>query len=76
VTEDPDDRGIVCGVINLAGNLGLRTIAEGVESAGQLAFLREQGCDEAQGYYFSEPPPADRFEALLQDTARHSTWLA
>jgi predicted signal transduction protein with EAL and GGDEF domain len=76
VTEDPDDRGIVCGVINLAGNLGLRTIAEGVESAGQLAFLREQGCDEAQGYYFSEPLPADRFEALLRDTARHSTWLA
>ncbi len=76
VTEDADDRAIISGVINLADKLGLRTLAEGVESAGQLAFLREQGCDEGQGYYFSEPLPADRFEALLRDTARRSMWLA
>jgi diguanylate cyclase (GGDEF)-like protein/PAS domain S-box-containing protein len=75
VTADSEDRGIICAIINLAGSLGLQTVAEGVETAGQLAFLKAQGCQEAQGYYFSEPLPADRFEALARDTARHSTWL-
>ncbi|MDO8414371.1 MAG: EAL domain-containing protein [Gallionellaceae bacterium] len=63
ITVDPEDKAIVSAIIRLAGALNLQTIAEGVETAGQLAFLREQGCNEAQGYYFSEALPADQFKA-------------
>ena len=68
ITEDPDDKAIVSAIINLASSLGIQTIAEGVESAGQLAFLRLQGCDEVQGYYFSKPLPAEQFEAFVRTT--------
>ena len=53
-------------IIDLARNLGLRAIAEGVETASQLAFLRLQGCDEVQGYYFSKPLPSVQFEAFVR----------
>ena len=55
ITTDPDDKAIASAIIGLASSLGLRTIAEGVETPGQLAWLRLQGCDEAQGYFFSQP---------------------
>ncbi len=66
ISTDPEDRAIVSAIINLAKSLGLQTIAEGVETAGQLAYLREQGCDEIQGYLFSKPVPIEQFEALLK----------
>jgi len=66
ITEDPEDKAIVGAIISMAGSLGMQTIAEGVETEGQLAFLREQGCDEVQGYYFSKPLPAQQFESLLR----------
>ncbi|MDP2000103.1 MAG: EAL domain-containing protein [Rhodoferax sp.] len=62
ITDDPDDKAIVGAIISMASSLGLKTIAEGVETAGQLAFLRARGCDEVQGYFFSRPLPADAFE--------------
>ena len=56
---------IVSAVLSMARNLNLRVVAEGVENAEELAFLSEQDCDEAQGYYFSRPLPAEDFAALL-----------
>ena len=70
ISNDPDDKAIVTAIINLASSLGMQTIAEGVETAGQMAFLRLQGCDEVQGYYFSKPMPADQFEAYVRRQPR------
>ena len=67
VTEDPEDKAIVTAIINMASSLGMHTIAEGVETAGQLAFLRMSGCEEAQGYYFSKPLSADEFEKFVRN---------
>jgi len=67
ISDNPDDKAIVTAIINLATSLGLKTIAEGVETAAQLAFLRLQGCDEVQGYYFSKPLPVDAFEAFVRN---------
>jgi len=69
ITDDPDDKAIVIAIINMAASLGMQTIAEGVETAGQLAFLRLQGCDDVQGYYFSKPLVADQLEAFVHKIA-------
>jgi len=61
IGDDPDDKAIVVAIINMANSLGIQTIAEGVETAEQLAFLRLHGCDEVQGYFFSKPLPAEQF---------------
>jgi diguanylate cyclase (GGDEF)-like protein/PAS domain S-box-containing protein len=62
---DGDEAAIVASIIALAHNLKLRVIAEGVETAAQLDYLRRNGCDEMQGYYFSRPLPPDEFERML-----------
>jgi diguanylate cyclase (GGDEF)-like protein/PAS domain S-box-containing protein len=61
----PDDSIIVSAIIGMGRNIGLRVIAEGVETAEELAFLKANDCDEAQGYYFSRPVPAAEFVKLL-----------
>jgi EAL domain-containing protein (putative c-di-GMP-specific phosphodiesterase class I) len=68
-TED-DDEGIVSAVVNLAANLGLRSIAEGVETSDQLDRLRELGCDQAQGYLFARPLPSRSVPSAIQ----HAAW--
>jgi EAL domain-containing protein (putative c-di-GMP-specific phosphodiesterase class I) len=68
ISEDPDDKAIVTAIISLASSLGMQTIAEGVETEGQLTFLRNQGCNEVQGYYYSKPLPAEPFEEFVRKT--------
>lgn len=64
ITDDPEDKAIVVTIINMASSLGVQTIADGVETEGQLTFLSENGCNEMQGYYFIKPLPADEFEVF------------
>jgi predicted signal transduction protein with EAL and GGDEF domain len=62
-----DDVGIVRAIVAFARTLKLRTIAEGVETAEQRGFLRDCGCDEAQGYLFSKPMPPQELERIIRD---------
>ncbi|PKM80088.1 MAG: hypothetical protein CVU89_15110 [Firmicutes bacterium HGW-Firmicutes-14] len=66
VTTDNDDAAITKAIIALAQNLKLKVIAEGVETEEQLAFLKEQNCDQIQGYLFSRPVSAESFTELLK----------
>jgi diguanylate cyclase (GGDEF)-like protein/PAS domain S-box-containing protein len=66
IKPDTDSAIIVSAVISMGKNLKQCVIAEGVETAEQLAFLQAQGCDEAQGYYFSRPVAAAQFAKLLE----------
>ena len=65
IDVDSDDAVIVSTIINMARTLKLKVIAEGVETAEQLSFLKHQGCDEIQGYYFSKPVPPEKISRLL-----------
>jgi diguanylate cyclase (GGDEF)-like protein/PAS domain S-box-containing protein len=66
ITVDPNDTAIVVAIINMAKSLDLETIAEGVETAGQLALLRSKGCRMGQGFYFSAPVRAEVLYPLLK----------
>jgi diguanylate cyclase (GGDEF)-like protein len=66
IATDPEDRAIVSAIIALAHRLHLEVIAEGVETEEQLRYLQEQGCDYAQGYFFSRPVAGSLFKAQLE----------
>ncbi|MCF5171669.1 EAL domain-containing response regulator [Pseudomonas canadensis] len=65
VTSNPQDAAITRTIIELAHSLNLRVVAEGVETQAQLAFLKDAGCDQIQGYLFSRPLPVATLERLL-----------
>jgi diguanylate cyclase (GGDEF)-like protein/PAS domain S-box-containing protein len=65
----PNGSAIAVAIIRMGKSLNLRVVAEGVESEQDMAFLRVHECDEAQGYYFSRPLPADQFALLLKNRA-------
>lgn len=67
---DPNDLALTRAIILMAHALNLKVIAEGVETATQLALLRKEGCDFAQGYFFSRPLTAEMFEDLLDSKPR------
>jgi diguanylate cyclase (GGDEF)-like protein/PAS domain S-box-containing protein len=70
LTTSPPDAAIALAIIGMAHSLDLEVVAEGVETAEQLAYLRSHGCDQIQGYYFSKPLPAPELEALLRSKKR------
>jgi EAL domain-containing protein (putative c-di-GMP-specific phosphodiesterase class I) len=72
ITTDVDDATITRAVIGMAHNLGLKVVAEGVETLEQLAFLSENGCDEAQGFYFAKPQPAAEVTQWLNAARRRA----
>ena len=65
--DDAEDAAICRSVIRLAHNLGLRTVAEGVETTAHRDFLESEGCDELQGYLFARPMPMDELLTWLRD---------
>ncbi|MBP1153817.1 MULTISPECIES: EAL domain-containing protein [unclassified Paenibacillus] len=64
IASDDSNARIVGAIISMAHHLGLQVIAEGVETQEQMVFLKEQQCDEVQGYYYSPPMPAEELETL------------
>jgi diguanylate cyclase (GGDEF)-like protein len=70
IGTDHEDERIVAAVVDLASNLGLRSIAEGVETTDQLERLRSLGCDQAQGYLFARPLSPDDIPSAMQ----HAPW--
>ena len=66
IKSDRDDAAIVSTVLSLARQMGLKSLAEGVETEAQLSFLRTRGCDSYQGYLFCRPQAAADIEALLR----------
>lgn len=65
IARDKDDAAIVTAIIAMAHSLDMKVVAEGVEDAAQLAFLRDRQCDYYQGYYFSKPGSADEVRPRL-----------
>jgi EAL domain-containing protein (putative c-di-GMP-specific phosphodiesterase class I) len=70
IPESADDTAITKAVVSLGKALGVRVVAEGVETEAQYRFLRDNGCDEMQGFYFSKPCHPDAFAELLKNKPR------
>ncbi len=68
--DDKETAKIIETIISLAGVFNLKTIAEGIDSQEQINFLKKAGCDEVQGYYFTKPLPAKKFEEFMANFHR------
>jgi diguanylate cyclase (GGDEF)-like protein len=67
ITASPVDTAVISAIVAMGHSLGLRIVAEGIETAEEAAFLKSQECDEAQGFYFGRPMPAGEFSTLLEN---------
>jgi EAL domain-containing protein (putative c-di-GMP-specific phosphodiesterase class I) len=74
--RDTADRAIVASTAELGRSLGLRVVAEGVESAASASVLAAIGCDLAQGFHYSPPVPADKLPALVRAAAEAQLGVA
>jgi diguanylate cyclase (GGDEF)-like protein/PAS domain S-box-containing protein len=75
LTSEEENPGIVIAVIGLGRSLHMQVVAEGVETREQLEILREHGCAQGQGYYFSRPVPAVELPQLLQRTVTDTAFV-
>ena len=66
IGENPKTKSIVHSIIGMAHEIGIKTVAEGVETEEQISFLRQSGCDYIQGYYYSKPLPEEEFVEFLE----------
>lgn len=66
IGENPKTKSIVHSIIEMAHEIGIKTVAEGVETEEQVSFLRQSGCDYIQGYYYSKPLPEEEFVEFLE----------
>lgn len=66
IGENPKTKSIVHSIIGMAHEMGIKTVAEGVETEEQVSFLRQSGCDYIQGYYYSKPLPEEEFVEFLE----------
>jgi len=73
IAKSPNETTIVNAIISLGQNLRLRVIAEGIETVEVLAFLQSRQCDEAQGFFFSRPIPAEQLPTLLRSERFHQS---
>jgi EAL domain-containing protein (putative c-di-GMP-specific phosphodiesterase class I) len=64
-----EDKALTEAIIAMGRTLSLTVVAQGVETKEQADFLRDNACDEFQGFYFNKPVPADQFKLLLQAQA-------
>lgn len=71
IDVNPDDQTFAKSIIDMASNIGKRTVAEGVENSAQLQLLREMQCDMVQGYYVSRPIPADQLDDWIRQYDRN-----
>lgn len=73
ITHDANDATLIDAIIELAHKLGMKVVAEGVETADQLAFLKHKGCEKMQGFYLSRPLPPTALENLLKSDAEQKS---
>ena len=74
--SDESDSAVVMAVLSLARSLGLKAVAEGIETEDQLQRLRALGCDVGQGFHFARPQPADAIPRLLNEQVERSSGVA
>ena len=71
VNDNPSDASLVRSIIAMAASLGLKVVAEGIETDRQLEFVKNAGCDIVQGYRLGKPMPASEFVAFIQERTGH-----